>query len=168
MTFHRNASVVVEPPVAAQFVPQGHVRQCSVEHCVGVFMLLVVKEMLVTKLECVMQQLADVLVAPDFMEENYNVVAPQERAQQRTVEQVVDVLVPHVLEEILGMTSERVLEQIACPTCPHADNIEVMKVARQDRVQQGTVVSVTDASVLQAIEVMRELVGYTQQRRTLK
>ena len=166
MTFHRNASV--ETPVATQLVPQGHVRQCAVELIVDVFMRLSVKEMLATTLECTMQQIAEVHVVPDLMEENINVAALQESAQQRTVEQVVDFLVPQVPEEIPGMTSERVVEQIASvrDPCPQAENIEVIKVARQDRVQQRTVVYVTNASVLQAIKVMRELVGYTQQRRT--
>ena len=67
------------------------------------------------------------------MEGNIKVVAPQERAHQRTVEQVVDVLVRLVFDEILGITTKRVVEQIANVHVTHVlmeENIDVTSVAR--------------------------------------
>ena len=67
------------------------------------------------------------------MEENIKLVAPQERAHQRTVEQVVDVPVRRVVDEILGITTKRVVEQIASLQVTHVlmeENIDVTNVAR--------------------------------------
>ena len=69
------------------------------------------------------------------------------------------------------MTSERVVEQFASVRVPQVlmqKNIEVMMVARLECVQQLTGVRVPSASVLEALEEVRELAGYTQQKRTLK
>merc|ERR1712032_363258 len=57
-------------------------------------------------------------------------IISQERVQQRTVEQVVDVPVPQVVEEI----------------------VEIAKIIPQERVQQRTVEQVVDVPVPQVVE----------------
>ena len=121
-------------------------------------MLQVAKEMLAIALKRTVSQITYVPVPS--CQENIKVAAPQERAQQRTVEQVVDDPVPRVADEILGITTKRVVQQIASVHVPHVlmeENIDVTSVARQERVQQLTVVQVTDVSLLQAIEEMWDL-----------
>jgi len=63
-------------------------------------------------------------------------LSSKERVQQRTVEQVVDVPVPQVVEEV----------------------IEVAKVIPQERVQQRTVEQVVDVPVPQIVEEILEQV----------
>ena len=164
------ARMLVELPAATHLMPQGDVRHCAVEQSVEIFMLLVTKEMLATTLERMMEQIAEVPVPPDLFEEDIKVAAPHERAKQRTVEQVVDVCVPCFLAEILVMTSERVVEQFASVRVPQVlmQKKSIMMFARPERVQQLSVVRVPDASVLEALEEMRELAVYTQQKRTLE
>ena len=163
------ARMLVELPAATHLMPQGDVRQCAVEQIVDVFMLLVTKEMLATTLLRMMEQIAEVPVPPDPIEEDIKVAAHHERAQQRTVEQVVDVCVPCFLAEILVMTSERAVEQFASVRVPQVlmQKKSIMMFARPERVQQLTFVRVPDASVLEPLEEMRELAVYTQQKRTL-
>ena len=74
--------------------------------------------MLATTLLRMMEQIAEVPVPPDPIEEDIKVAAPHERAQQRTLDQVVDVCVPCFLAEILVKTSERVVEQFASVRVP--------------------------------------------------
>ena len=112
------------------------------------------KEMLATTLLRMMEQIAEVPVPPDPIEEDIKVAAPHERAQQRTVDQVVDVCVPCFLAEILVKTSERVVEQFASVRVPQVlmQKKSIMMFARPERVQQLTVVRVPDASVLEPLE----------------
>ena len=122
------ARMLVELPAATHLMPQGDVRQCAVEQIVEIFMLFVTKEMLATTLLRMMEQIAEVPVPPDPIEEDIKVAAPHERAQQRTVEQVVDVYVPCFIAEILvkkdiGACSGTV-RQRACPTSPRAEKID--------------------------------------------
>ena len=75
-------------------------------------------------------------------------IIPQERVQQRTVEQIVDVPVPQVVEEI----------------------VEVAKIIPQERVQQRTVEQVIDVPVPQIQEVVRhvEVPGPVQTHEVVK
>ena len=77
-----------------------------------------------------MEPIIDVLV-PQVVEEILETIRiiPQERVQQRTVEQVIDVRVPQVVEQV----------------------VEVVKIIPQERIQQRTVEQIQEIPVIQKL-----------------